>query len=138
MIFNVDEGDVNVLDIAKTHAVDYNLGDEEVSVFVVQEFKADFVEELDDVRHDPIEVTLDKNAKKELLVNLTQLSGGQDDELYCDACLREHAELQVDVCLEKGEPAGTGPDSPALHGLPADHRNHQGHDSAALHGLPGP
>ena len=136
VIFNVDEGDVNVLDIAKTHAVDYDLGDEEVTVFVVQEFKADFVEELDDVRHDPIEVTLDKNAKKELLANLSQLSGGQDDELYWDACLREHAELQVDVFLKEGEPAGAGPDSPALHGLPADHHNHQGHDSAALPGLP--
>ena len=136
VIFNVDEGDVNVLDIAKTHAVDYNLGDEEVTVFAVQEFKADFVEELDDVRHDAIEVTLDKNAKKELLANLSQLSGGQDDELYWDACLREHAELQVDVFREEGEKAGAGPDSPALHGLPADHRNHQGHDSAALPGLP--
>ena len=54
-------------------------------VYVVQEFKADFVEELDDVRHDPIEVTLDKKTKKELLVHLSQLSG-QDEEKYWEAC----------------------------------------------------
>ncbi|CAE7558955.1 iscS [Symbiodinium pilosum] len=94
VIFNVDEGDVNVLDIAKTHAVDYPLGDEEVTVYVLQEFKADFVQELDDVRHDPIEVTLDKNVKKELLTHLSLLSGGQDDDKYWEACISEHVELQ--------------------------------------------
>ena len=136
VIFNVEEGDVNVLDIAKTHAVDYNLGDEEVTVFVVQEFKADFVEELDDVRHDPIEVTLDKNVKKELLTHLSQLSGHQDDELYWDACLREHAALTADVFLEKGSSGEPGGAARASHGLPSDHHNHQGHTSPALHGLP--
>ena len=43
VIFNVDDGDVNVLDITKN---------------VVQEFERDFVDELEDVRHDPIEVTV--------------------------------------------------------------------------------
>ena len=116
--------------------MDYPLGDEEVTVCVVQEFKADFVEELDDVRHDPIEVTLDKKTKKELLVHLSQLSGGQDEEKYWEACLREHAELQTDVFMELGSPEGQPHTSPALPGLPADHRNHQGHTSPALPGLP--
>ena len=152
VIFNVDEGDVNVLDIAKTHAVDYPLGDEEVTVYVLQEFKADFVQELDDVRHDPIEVTLDKNVKKELLTHLSLLSGGQDDDKYWEACISEHVELQSEVFMDMvhhmdqtsttppGLPADhhnhQGQTSTTLHGLPADHHNHQGQTSTTLHGLP--
>ena len=94
------------------------------------------MEELDDVRQDPIEVTLDKNTKKELLVHLTRLSGDQDDEKYWETCLREHVELQTDVFLELGCPDGQPHAPPALPGLPADHHDHQGHAPAALHGLP--
>ena len=80
VIFNIDEGEVNVLDIARKHPTDYLLGDEEVTVFVVQEFHQNFVDELDDVRHDPIEVTLCRNVKKDLLKSLDSLSGGKDDD----------------------------------------------------------
>ena len=56
VIFNIDEGEVNVLDVARKHPADNHLGDEEVTVYVIQEFQA-FVGELEDVRRDPIEVT---------------------------------------------------------------------------------
>ena len=104
VIFNIDEGEVNVLDIARKHPSDYFLGTEEVTVFVVKEFHQDFVDELDDVRHDPIEVTLCRNVKKDLLKSLDGLSGGKDDESYWATCEEEHVNLYADVYMENGRP----------------------------------
>ena len=100
VIFNVDDGDVNVLDITKNkHRIDYHLGESEVTVYVVQEFERDFVE---DVRRDPIEVTFDKGTKKVLSQSLEKMTGSQDDEFYWATCQQEHDDLTVDVFMEAG------------------------------------
>ena len=103
MILNVDDGDVNVLDITKNkRPIDYHLGDSEVTVYVVQEFERDFVEELEDVRHDFIEVTFDKSTKKVISQSLEKMTGSQDDESYWAICQQEHDDLTVDVFMETG------------------------------------
>ena len=80
VVFNVDDGDVNVLEITKNkHPIDYRLGDS-----------------------DPIEVTFDKGTKKALSQSLEKMAGSQDDEFYWAACQQEHDDLTVDVFMEAG------------------------------------
>ena len=60
------------------------------------------MEELEDVRHDPIEVTFDKSTKKALSQSLEEMTGSQDDESYWATCQQEHNNLSVDVFMEAG------------------------------------
>ena len=78
VIFNVDDGDVNVLDITKNkHPIDYHLGER------------DFVEELEDIRHDPIEVTFDKGTKRLLNQSLEKMTGSLTVDTFMEAGAEE-------------------------------------------------
>ena len=96
MIFNVDEGDVNFIDIDSRNFEVYSVGDEEVTVFVAQEFSTDFISEIEENVHNSMEVTLDEAAKKSLAEKLVDPCG-RDDEEYWAQCEIEHGRLTVDV-----------------------------------------
>ena len=81
---------------------------------MTQEFQQDFVDEMDDVRHDPIEVTLCRNVKKDLAKSIDAMTGGQDDECFWETCEQEHVNLYVDVYMENGEPRLSPPRPPRL------------------------
>ena len=70
--------------------------------------------ELDDVRHDPIEVTLCKNVKKDLVRSIDAITGGKDDESFWETCKQEHLNLYVDIYMENGEPGRPQPRPPQL------------------------
>ncbi|CAE7354364.1 GIP [Symbiodinium pilosum] len=69
---------------------------------------------MDDVRHDPIEVTLCRNVKKDLAKSIDAMTGGQDDECFWETCEQEHVNLYVDVYMENGEPRLSPPRPPRL------------------------
>ena len=98
VIFNVDEGDVNVINIDRQNFDTYALGNEEVTVLVAQEFHLDFVEEVEETVHDPIEITMDKITKKNLEKSLNGLCGS-DDEEYWMRCEAEHQRGVTDIYL---------------------------------------
>ena len=108
ILFNIDEGQPNVIDIGYGTLPDYDLGTQEpIFVYVAQEFSGDFVQELKDVQFDPIEVTMDKGTKKALLESLDRICGPSFDE-YLMACEDEHqnSEMTTDAtgwCLPTAE-----------------------------------
>ena len=90
ILFNLDEGQPNVINIGYGTLPDYDLGTQEpIFVYVAQEFSGDFVQELKDVQFDPIEVTMDKGTKRALLESLDRICGPSFDE-YLTACEDEH------------------------------------------------
>ena len=90
VLLNMDEGQPNVIDIDHGNFKDYDLGSPEpVSVYVIQEFENDFIEELQDMVYDPIEVTMEKGTKKVLLDSLDRVCGPAYEE-YLTACEDEH------------------------------------------------
>ena len=100
LIFNVDDGDVNILDISKSSFAAYDLGGE-ARVDLAQEFKRDFVAEIEENIHDSIEVTLERGTQRMMSNKLDNICG-PDDEQYWQQCEVERQQMYVDVYLEFG------------------------------------
>eukprot|EP00439_Symbiodinium_sp_Y106_P086029 s529_g30.t2 len=90
VLLSMDEGQPNVIDINYGSFTEYDLGSHEpVSIYVIQEFEQDFIEELKDLVYDPIEVTMEKSTKRVLLDSLDRICGPAYEE-YLTACEDEH------------------------------------------------
>ena len=94
----------NLLAIQRSSCPDYLLG-MDMEVLVIQEIKDDFLIYLEDQSLDPIEVTMDKTVKKELLSALSDI--GEGGESYWKMAEDENIWGHEDDFLTLGKDRGT-------------------------------